>query len=58
MVAQVREFVIRQHVDAVLVNLSATNAARVGDMLSTALGAPRLTSGCFELWVTSGSRPT
>ena len=58
MVAQVREFVVRQHVDAVVLNLSATNAARVGDMLSTALGPPRLTSGYFELWVTSGSRPT
>ncbi len=53
MVAQVREFVVRQHVDAVLVNLSATNAARVGDMLSTALGPPRLVSGDWELWVTS-----
>ena len=58
MVAQAREFVVRQHVDAVLVNLSATNAVRVGDMFSTALGPPRLTSGGFELWVTGTRRPT
>jgi hypothetical protein len=51
-VAQVREFVVRQHVDAVLVNLSATNAPRVANMLSAALGPPRLTSGGFGLWVT------
>ena len=57
-VAQVRKFVIRQHVDAVLVNLSATNAARVGNMFSTALGPPQLRSGSFELWVTGKRRPT
>jgi hypothetical protein len=52
MVAQVRDFVVSQHVDAVLVNLTATNAARVADMFSAAFGPPRLTSGGFELWVT------
>ena len=57
MVAQVREFVVRQHVDAVLVNLSTPNAARVGGTFSTALGPPRLTSGGFELWVTGKSGP-
>ncbi len=51
MVAQVREFVIRQHVDAVLVHLTTTNAARVRDLFSTALGPPRLRSGDFDLWV-------
>ena len=58
MVAQVREFAARQHVDAVLVNLSATNAARVGVIFSTALGPPRLASGGFELWVIGTRRPT
>ncbi|MGA8362220.1 MAG: hypothetical protein WB793_11415, partial [Candidatus Dormiibacterota bacterium] len=53
MVAQVREFVVRQHVDAVVVDLSATNAARVAHTVSTALGTPRVTSGGFELWVTA-----
>jgi hypothetical protein len=57
MVAQLREFVARQRVDAVLVNLSATNAARVRNVFSIALGPPRLTSGGFELWVTGGRRP-
>jgi hypothetical protein len=52
MVAQVRDFVVSQHVDAVLVNLTATNAAGVADMFSAAFGPPRLTSGGFELWVT------
>lgn len=54
MVAQIREFVVHQHVGAVLVNLSTANAARVGDRLSAALGPPRLTSGDWELWVTGG----
>ena len=58
MAAQVKEFVASQHVNAVLVNLSATNAARVGDLFSKALGPPRLTSGGFELWVTGKSGPT
>jgi hypothetical protein len=57
MVAQVREFVVRYHVDAVLVNLSATNAARVEELFSSALGPPRLTNGGFDLWVTGRSRP-
>ena len=58
MAAAAREFVARQHVDAVLVSLSATNAARVSEVFSRALGPPRLTSGGFELWVTARSRPT
>ncbi len=58
MVAQVREFVVHQHLDAVLVNLSATNGSRVGDMFATALGPPKVTSGGFELWVTGKSRAT
>jgi hypothetical protein len=57
MVAQVRDYVVRQRVDAVLVNLSATNAPRVRDVFSTAFGPPRLTSDGFELWVTGGRRP-
>ncbi|HEY6473116.1 MAG TPA: hypothetical protein VIY26_09505 [Acidimicrobiales bacterium] len=58
MSAEAKEYVVRQHVDAVLVDLSATNAARVGDVFSRALGPPRLTSGGFELWVIGTGRPT
>ena len=58
MVAAAKAFVARQHVDAVLVSLSATNAARVSAVFSRALGPPKLTSGGFELWVTGRSRPT
>jgi hypothetical protein len=50
-VAQVRDFVVRQHVDLVLLNLSASNAAKVANTFSAALGRPKLTSGGFELWV-------
>jgi hypothetical protein len=58
MVAEVKDFVARQRVDAVVVSLSATNAARVRDVFTRALGPPRLTSGGFELWVTGTGRPT
>jgi hypothetical protein len=54
MVTQTRDFVVRQHVDAVLLDLSATSARRVANMFHAALGPPRLTSGGFELWVTDG----
>jgi hypothetical protein len=57
-VAQVKEFVDRQHIGAVLVNISAINAAEVGNKFSRALGPPTLTSGGFELWVTGRSTPT
>ena len=52
MSAEAKDWVVRQHIDAVVVNLGATNAARVSSMFSAALGPPRLTSGGFELWVT------
>jgi hypothetical protein len=51
-VAKARDFVVRQHVDAVVLNLSAANAATVANMFSAALGPPSLRSGGFELWVT------
>jgi hypothetical protein len=54
--AQVKDFVIRQHVDAVLVDLSASNAAKVANTLSAALGRPKLSSGGFELWVIDGTQ--
>jgi hypothetical protein len=56
MVAQVKDFVVRQHVDAVLVNLSASNAAKVANTFSAALGLPKLTSGGFDLWVIEGTQ--
>ena len=56
MAAQVKDFVVRQHVDAVLVNLSAHNAAEVATTFSAALGPPELTSGGFALWVIEGTR--
>jgi hypothetical protein len=56
MAAQVKDFVVRQHVDAVLVNLSASNAAEVANTFSAALGPPKVTSGGFELWVTGGTQ--
>jgi len=52
-VAQTRDFVVRQHVGAVLVSLSAPNATTVARTFSAALGPPKLTSGGFELWVTA-----
>jgi hypothetical protein len=55
-VAQVKDFVVRQHVDVVLVNLSANNAAKVANTFSAALGLPKLTSGGFELWVIEGTQ--
>jgi hypothetical protein len=58
MVAQVRDFVVRQHVDAVVVDVSSANAARVRHLFSAALGSPRLTSDGFELWVIGGRRQT
>jgi hypothetical protein len=57
MSAEAKEFVVDQHVDAVLLDRSATNAAKVSNMFAAALGPPRLTSGGFELWVTGGRRP-
>jgi hypothetical protein len=56
MVALVKDFVVRQHVDAVLVNLSASNAAKVANTFSAALGLPKLTSGGFDLWVIEGTQ--
>jgi hypothetical protein len=53
MVTQARDFVARQHVDAVLLDLSATNGTRVANLFSAAFGSPRLTSGGFDLWVTA-----
>jgi hypothetical protein len=52
-VAQTKDFVVRQHVGAVLVSLSAPNATAVARTFSAALGAPKVTSGGFELWVTA-----
>ena len=56
MAAQVEDFVVRQHVDAVLVDLSAHNAGKVANTFSAALGRPELTSGGFDLWVVEGTR--
>lgn len=56
MAVQTRDFVARQHVGAVLVSLSAPNAATVAGMFSAALGPPSVTSGGFQLWVTAGNR--
>jgi hypothetical protein len=52
-VMQTREFVVHQHVGAVLVSLSAPNATKVAKTFSAALGPPKFTSGGFELWVTA-----
>jgi hypothetical protein len=56
MVTQVKDFVVRRHVDAVLVDLSAHNAAKVANTFSAALGHPKLTNGGFDLWVIEGTR--
>jgi len=58
MAAAVKDFVVRQHVDAIMVDLSAANAAKVANTFSAALGPPKLTSGGFELWVTGGRTPS
>lgn len=50
---QTRDFVVRQHVGAVLLSLSAPNATTVSAMFSSALGPPSLTSHGFELWITA-----
>ena len=51
-VALTKEFVLRQHVDAVVVDLASANAARVARVFSSALGPPRVTNNGFEVWVT------
>ena len=48
-----KDFVFRQHIDAVVVDLSSANAARVARVFSSALGRPKVTSGGFEVWVMS-----
>lgn len=53
--AQVKIFVARQHVDAVVVNLSARNAGKVANTFSAAFGRPELISGGFALWVIEGT---
>lgn len=53
---QTREFVLHQHVGAVLVSLSAPNATTVAQMFSAALGPPSTTSAGYELWVTGAGR--
>jgi hypothetical protein len=55
MATQVRAFVVRQHVDAVLVDLSAHNAAKVANTFSGAFGRPTLTIAGFDLWVIEGT---
>ena len=56
MPAEAKHYVVRQHVDAVVVDRSAANAATVSNMFAAALGPPSLSSGGFELWVTGGRR--
>ena len=58
MVTQARDFVVRQHVDAVLLDVHTTNAAKVAATFSAAFGPPKLTSDGFELWVTARRGPT
>jgi hypothetical protein len=50
---ETREFVVRQHVGAVLVSLAEPNAATVARVFSAALGPPTLATEGFELWVTA-----
>jgi hypothetical protein len=52
-VAPTRDFVVRQHVGAVLLSLSAPNAKRVARTFSAALGPPKVTGGGFDLWLTA-----
>lgn len=58
LVTPVRAFVAGQHVDAVVVSLSAPHGGAVAELFTTALGPPRLTAGGFELWITGSSRST
>jgi hypothetical protein len=48
---QIKIYVARQHVGAILISRSAPNATAVARTLNAALGPPKLTDRNFELWV-------
>lgn len=50
---ETRQFISAHHVGAIIVSLSAPRAAAVARTFSTAIGAPNLVSGGFEIWVTT-----